>query len=426
MDRCGKKSLVRTWYLPETDYPRLPKPTAFVQKYHVFDCVDAGMDPRNAPLWGCGTPCWQSFTHNGENAAQLIWFDAEYWKRIGRDLHEKQIPGAWIHDNTDWGNNGMATPMQAWNLEAFLHYARHPEDDPETLWRKRASEVFGAEHAEMALGALKKIGHFVLNVSKVIYFWGEGYTWPGPCPVDADFHPDPFAILGEPSYTPPDWSRGDVARLADFLAWARAHPWAEFEAVRGAVVGPGQRCPLGVFETSRNLAAEAAASIAAALPQMPAEARGHAHALRVSAEVARAHSEHLLNLCHARLRIVAMREGPNEGRRAELGWEAVRFHGGAVRALRAQVAWLNSYPHDTIDFGRWFRLSRPLFSSYLATSWTPLDVIEIEHENLLWFVRQLDPSRDESVSDPAEEYPSLTGRPLPAPPPKGFKLRTES
>ena len=145
-----------------------------------------------------------------------------------------------------------------------------------------------------------------------------------------------------------------------------------------------------------------------------------------SAHAARCMASQIERLIVARMLITAMRNPLNAGEAADIGWQAVRAHGEAVKALREVVAWLNNYPHDMLDTRIWFRLRRPLFSRYFACQCTPLDVIEEEHQNLLWFVRELDPSRDESATDPARDFASISGRPLPTPVERGLKMSEES
>lgn len=423
MRAMGKKSFVRTWYVGDKAEGDWPKPDAMVQKFQVFDCIDAGMCPENKKLWTLGIPCHQALTHNAENAAQLIWFSPSYWRRVGRELRDQSAPGAWIHDNTDWGNVGMRTPMQGWNLEAFLHYSRHPDDGLEEPWMARAIEVFGEEAAPVALAALEDISHFVLNISKVIHLSGEGYTWNCSLPVDEQFHPDPWALVGGANNTPPEWVRGGLQTVKDFVELAAAEPWAGLDSLTGFT---GARSPVTLLRVSIAKAAAAADSLKAWRPKIPASARNHWEAMITSANAAWCMARHIEQLIVARVLITAMRNPLNAGEAAGIGWQAVHTHGEAVKALREVVAWLNNYPHDMLDTRVWFRLRRPLFSRYFACQWTPLDVIEEEHQNLLWFVRELDSQRDESASDPARNFASITGRPLPTAVECGFKMREES
>jgi hypothetical protein len=426
MQAMGKKSFVRTWYVGDKAEGNWPKPDAMVQKFHVFDCLDAGMCPDNKKLWDLGIPCHQALVHNAENAAQLIWFSPSYWRRVGRELRDHGVPGAWIHDNTDWGNVGMRTPMQGWNLEAYLHYARQPEDGLEEPWLARSKDVFGPDAATVALTALEDISHFVLNISKVIYFSGEGYTWNCPLPVDEQFHPDPWALVGGANNTPPEWVRGNLQTVKHYVEEAATQSWQGLDLLMEKNTSSGKECPLSLLRTSIQRASAAADSLKAWRSKIPTSARNHWEAMITSAHAARCMASHIERLIVARLLITAMRNPLNAGDAAGIGWQAVRAHGEAIKALREVVAWLNNYPHDMLDTRVWFRLRRPLFSRYYACQWTPLDVIEEEHQNLLWFVRELDPSRDEFASDPAREFASISGRPLPAPVERGFKMREES
>jgi hypothetical protein len=426
MRAMGKKSFVRTWYVGDKAEGDWPKPDAMVQKFHVFDCIDAGMCPDNKKLWDLGIPCHQALVHNAENAAQLIWFSPSYWRRVGRELRDHGVPGAWIHDNTDWGNVGMRTPMQGWNLEAYLHYARQPEDDLEEPWLARSKDVFGMDASPVALAALEDISHFVLNVSKVIYLSGEGYTWNCSLPVDEHFHPDPWALVGGANNTPPEWVRGNLQTVKNYVEETAAQSWQGLDSLMEKITSSGKECPLSLLRTSIQRASAAADSLKAWRSKIPASARNHWEAMITSAHAARCMASHIERLIVSRMLITAMRNPLNAGDAAGIGWQAVRTHGEAVKALREVVAWLNNYPHDMLDTRVWFRLRRPLFSRYFACQWTPLDVIEEEHQNLLWFVRELDSSRDESATDPARDFASISGRPLPAPLERGFKMREES
>jgi hypothetical protein len=426
MRAMGKKSFVRTWYVGDKAEGDWPKPDAMVQKFQVFDCIDAGMCPDNKKLWDLGIPCHQALVHNAENAAQLIWFSPLYWRRVGRELRDQGVPGAWIHDNTDWGNVGMRTPMQGWNLEAYLHYARQPEDGLKEPWLARSKDVFGPDAAPVALAALEDISHFVLNISKVIYLSGEGYTWNCSLPVDEHFHPDPWALVGGANNTPPEWVRGNLQTVKHYVEETAGQPWRGIDALIKNTIISGKECPLSLLRTSIQRASAAADSLKAWRSKIPASARNHWEAMITSAHAARCMASHIERLIVARMLITAMRNPLNAGEAADIGWQAVRAHGEAVKALREVVAWLNNYPHDMLDTRIWFRLRRPLFSRYFACQWTPLDVIEEEHQNLLWFVRELDPSSDESATDPARDFASISGRPLPAPVERGFKMREES
>jgi len=70
MTRLGRESLVRTWGLG-ADSEDFPKATAYMPKYHVFDCFDAPIDPGTEQVMTSGRPIHLTFVQNGENNSSV-------------------------------------------------------------------------------------------------------------------------------------------------------------------------------------------------------------------------------------------------------------------------------------------------------------------------------------------------------------------
>jgi hypothetical protein len=379
MKRHGRESLVRTWYVQDYDGKR-PMASAWFPKYHVFDCFDAPIDPQSAALADrLKEPVHFMFVHDGENAAQTLWFNPAYWRRIGQTLRARRADGAIVMHNMDWGMSGMTHPCARLNLEAFYHYIRHPDGALDQPWLDRLGGYFGASAAPSVLQALEKVSAFPMNVTKVIFLGGEGYTFGPVLPCDAAFAPDPWGVLAR-DWSPPDWARGDVGRLRIYWDHLETARFESFEVLSRLAESAGERCPLRVLEGVIADLESAAHLLDGLEPRAPESARGWLDTLIINARFTREHARMLLHSIRAALLIRAARVALSDA--APLAVEAVREHQAALDALKNQVAWLNAHPHDFIDYRNWLRLTPPPFNSYQAIQFTPLSLVEQEHANL--------------------------------------------
>lgn len=417
MDRAGKESLVRTWYL-DADPADLPRATAVLTKYQAFDCFDGPIDPQAEKELASGRPVHLMFAQNGENAAQVLWFRPGYWRRIGRDMNERGIQGAVIMHNTDWGMSGMTNPVSALNLEAFFHYARHPGDDGTDVWRRRVGEMLGSSVADDVLHALDLLSEFPMNVTRIIFLGTEGYTYGPIQPCDADFAPDPWGVLGR-NWTPPDWARGDVGRLRDYWDFLGGAPFVSFDELATSALPDGEKCPLRIMDNVVAAAESAVVLLTGLADRIAPAGRGFWDGLVCSAHLTHEHALMLLNSMKTALLLRAARAPANAGRSVELGRRALETHTAALDALKHHIGWMNALPHDALDFAKWLRLRMPDYNTYQAVMFTPLELMERENENLRNWVAQMDPAA-EVPRLARTAIPSLTARDLPPMPKRGW------
>ncbi len=419
MNRLGRDSLVRTWYLdlPPEEYPPA---TVYLPKYHVFDCFDAPIDPQTEHEIAGGRSVHPMFVQNGENAAQVFWFRPEYWQRIGKTLAERGAKGALIMDNIDWGLNGMTHPATALNLEAFFHYVRHPKDDAEDLWPRRVAQMVGRTVQADVLKALDLLSEFPMNITKIIFLGNEGYTFGPIQPCDEMFAPDPWGVLCR-NWTPPDWARGDIGRLKDYWDYLGRFPFESFEVLPEKLPTKGDRCPLQVMAKVIAAADGAIDLLEGIVDQADTRAHGLVDGLLVGAHITREHSTMLLKSMQTALLIRSARAPINAKNLPILVQKALNVHTEALDALKRQIGWINALPHDTLDFRNWLRFRMPEFNSYQAVMFTPLSLMEIENQNLRKWVENLGIDVDPKLC-PQTSMPSLTAMKLPALPEKGWRL----
>ena len=413
MNMLNRESLVRTWTIQDYE-GKLPEPTVWLPKYHVFDCFDAGMDPNSETVkdkTGGKVPVHYMFTQNGENASLLLWFKPEYWKSIAQNLRAKNADGAIIMHNIDWGMNGMTHPVSTLNLEGFLHYIQRPDESGNQAWENRIAEMFGEGVEEQILIALDLLASFPMNVTKVIFLGGEGYTFGTSQPCDEEFAPDPWGVLCR-NWTPPDWARGDITRLKDYWNYLGEHPFNGFDELSAIAGERGERCPLKVMQdVKRNI--DAAISILKKVePDVKDEARGILDSLAVNACLAKEHTTMLIESIKTALLIRSAREAGDSQATVRLAGAALETHTQALNALKRQIGWMNSLPHDMIDFRNWFRFLPGGWNSYQSVMFTPLGLMEMENKNLREWIDKLGDGTDSSqVDEPS--LPSLSAAKLP-------------
>lgn len=417
MDHLGRHSLVRTWYL-NAEPESFPKATAFLPKYHVFDCFDAPIDPYTEHEMKSGRHTYPMFVQNGENASQVLWFRPGYWQRIGKTLAEKNADGALIMDNIDWGMNGMTNPVAALNLEAFFRYVRYPDTDLTACWKEHLAGIFG-EAAEGVFEALDLLSEFPMNITKIIFLGREGYTYGPIQPCDEEFAPDPWGVLCC-NWLPPDWARGDVGRLRSYWDYLEDNPFISFDDLAATALPSGERCPLKVMEHVIHSAAQAIKMLEAEAKRVSPEGRGYLDGLTSSAHITLEHSTMLLNSMKTALLIRAARTKPNADRAVALAIMALEVHSVALNALKRQIGWMNALPHDTLDFRNWLRFRMPDFNSFEAIMFTPLSLMEEENDNLRQWIMQMDAGIDPEEL-PRPSMLSLSAGSLPPMIDKGWK-----
>ena len=408
MQRLGRQSMVRAWYL-ESDPDSIPA-TALLRKYHVFDCFDAPMDPDSQSLLKGTKPVYLMCEQNGENAAQLLWFKPDYWRNVGQGLRNSRAAGATISHNIDWGMNGMVHPVASLNLEAFLHYSR-TDKDGEVDWAARIGTIFGSQTGSTILEALELLAEFPMNVTRVIFLGTEGYTYGPIQPCDEAFAPDPWGVLAR-NWLPPDWARGDVGRLHNYWQYLGENPFVALDGISKYALSDGERCPLQLMQQTVEAATQACRLLQNVEKDVTHAARGHWDALLGNARITEAHANMLLHSIRTALFIRAARNPANHKQYIELVSQAVAEHSGALEALRTQIGWMNAQPHGMLNYRNWLRLRSPSYNSYHAIMFTPLQLMDLEHDNLLQWARELGVSVDQEAA-PFEAMRGMTARPVP-------------
>ncbi len=238
MYRHGKIPLVRSW-MSRRAIGLFPKDVTYIIKQQLSDCVDVGPDPLVKEWINEGYTVWVSKEIYGENAGPIIWANPEYLWRQCRYARELNVDGVLALHNTQRSFRGFVTKLQQVNYVAFTYYLSHNEPYNESLWKRHFEEIFGRIGGRV-LEAMKKASLPILNISRIIYTKDEGYTYDFPYPIIYKISGYKF-YLGSEHMRPPEWIRGDLQAIHDYIEEIKRSGWKESllsEPTKGKMKNP--------------------------------------------------------------------------------------------------------------------------------------------------------------------------------------------
>ena len=342
----GKTPLVRNWTLPATGLwlDAMPKGVPYVFKYSGFDAVDCPPQPVVEAWHRAGHTVWVSKEFiGGENAGPIIWNDPSVVWRWADELRRIGIPGVMGIHNTDHGLFALRHKVQFAQLDQFVHSVTHDKPYDESRWNDYFTDIFGDAGAEV-LQAAKLFSALPLNINKVMWERDEGFMW--------NFTYYFKELQGWPgtlgiTLTPPEWVRGDMVTLRDYVDYLARNPWTDdvIEKVAGA-----KQNPFTFLEQKTECAKEGMERLEKIEPRIPENARKEFRLLALSAKMSYLTGVQWTNFLRARLLYCGATSGADVETERKLALECLECLDRGVHAMERQLEAVLRYPPDILPF----------------------------------------------------------------------------
>jgi len=350
----GKTPLVRNWTLPATSLwlDALPRGVPYVFKYSGFDAVDCPPQPVVEAWHRAGHTVWVSKEFiGGENAGPVIWNDPSVVWRWADELRRIGIPGVMGIHNTDHGLVALRYKVQFAQLDQFVHTITHDEPYDESRWVDYFCDIFGEVGGEV-LAAAKLFSGLPLNINKVMWERDEGFMWN----FSYYFHrmqgwPGALGI----TLTPPEWVRGEMVTLRDYVEYLAHNPWTDDVVQK---VAQGKPDPFSFLEAKMEGAKAAAERLEELQPRIPDDARNEFRLLVLSAKISYFTGVQWTNFLRARLLYCGAMSHADADVERKLAIECLQRLDRGIEAMERQRELVLRYPADILPFHVYFQRGR--------------------------------------------------------------------
>lgn len=352
MSENDKMGIMRLWgikNLPreEVDENLYPKTLPYLIKYRWFDAVNAGPDELVVDWIKRGYEVWVADDLWGENAGPVQWNRPEYFRELVQQSQKLGITGLLSHQNCDWETASIPGLVQQLSAECYCHYLQNPDDQSQTWINQWYQEHFGRA-SDLVKQAVSECAEFVLNISRIVLTGAEGYTF--------GMANGLFTRVGRIGNRVPDWIRGDLAEIYEYMEAARQGKWKPdiYESLY-----PEAQSPFALLAKMADSAKRAIDKLDKACGIVPKKVHRQLDWLGAGARLCFYQSQEYQHACRAAVLIAALEGDYPPEVRDEITSSAAKHMEQTVKAAQLEREALLDLPAGIMDFNRTLSNSVP-------------------------------------------------------------------